>query len=282
MFTDLHLHTNFSDGTFSPEELAAAAHRQDLAAIALTDHDTVEGCARMRAACANEGIEFITGSELTAEYDGVELHMIGYFLDTAHEGLLSSMACYQSVRQNRIKEIVARLQKLHIPLNEADVFGLANCSAPGRPHVARALIKAKICSSVDEAFERFLKKNRPGWVPKAKIHASDAITLIHEAGGLAVLAHPGLARTECVLPELIEAGIDGVECYHTKHPPSVCEHFLAIAEKHDLLVTGGSDCHGMNKGKPLIGSIKLPYEYVQKMKDRLASDHPARRPPIAG
>lgn len=276
MFTDLHLHTTFSDGTYSPEQLAAEAKRFGFVAIALTDHDTVEGCTRMKLACEAGSIEFIPATELTCEVTGVELHMLGYFLDVEHPRLLKQMTRFQASRQDRIREIVARLRRLQVPLEEEDVFALANCNSPGRPHVARALIQRKICASLDEAFERFLKKNRPGWVPKEKITAEEALTLIHEAGGLAVVAHPGLARTEEALPALIEAGIDGIECFHTRHSPSASEYYVGVAEQHNLAVTGGSDCHGMNKGKPLIGSIKLPYQYVRQLKERLRSGHPAR------
>jgi predicted metal-dependent phosphoesterase TrpH len=130
---------------------------------------------------------------------------------------------------------------------------------------------------LDEAFERFLKRNRPGWVPKEKICATDAIAMVHAAGGLAVLAHPGLARSEEAIPALIESGLDGLECFHTRHSPAASEHYVGLAEQHNLLITGGSDCHGMNKGKPLIGSIKLPYDYVRLIKERLHADHPARQ-----
>jgi 3',5'-nucleoside bisphosphate phosphatase len=276
VFTDLHLHTTFSDGTYSPEQLAGEAKRFGLVAVALTDHDTVEGCDRMRAACDRASIEFIPATELTCEVQGVELHMLGYFLDVTNQELLTQMTRFQKGRHERIREIVARLQKMDVPLDEEEVFALANCKSPGRPHVARALIRRKICTSVDEAFERFLKKNRPAWVPKEKISAREALELIHHAGGLAVVAHPGLARTEEVLPELIDAGVDGIECFHTKHSPSASEHYVSLAEQHNLVVTGGSDCHGMNKGKPLIGSIKLPYEYVRQLKDRLPAGHPAK------
>lgn len=276
MFTDLHLHTNFSDGTYTPEELAREARRFGLAAVALTDHDTVEGCPRMAVACAALGIEFVPGSELTAEMNGVELHLIGYFLDITHPRLLREMEKFQTVRQDRIREMVARLRGLNLPIDEQAVFALANCKAPGRPHVARALIQAKVCATLDEAFERFLKRNRPAWVPKFKISAPDAIHLVHEAGGLAVLAHPGISRSDDVLEDLVAAGLDGIECYHTKHSPATAEHYISVAEKHRLLITGGSDCHGMNKGKPLIGSIRLPYEYVRFLKERLSPSHPAR------
>lgn len=277
MFTDLHLHTSFSDGTYTPEQLASEARRHGLVAVALTDHDTVDGCERMQAACEEQSIEFIPATELTAEVSGIELHMLGYFLDAANPALLKRMADFQEGRQSRIREIVARLRKLDVPLEEKDVFALANCNSPGRPHVARALIQRKVCRTLDEAFERFLKKNRPGWVPKEKIGALEALELIHGAGGLAVLAHPGLARAEEAIQPLIEAGIDGLECFHSRHSASASEYYVSVAEEHELLITGGSDCHGMNKGKPLIGSIKLPYEYVRLLKGRLPSDHHAFR-----
>lgn len=266
MFADLHLHTNFSDGTYTPEELASQAGKHKLAAIALTDHDTVEGCKRAADACKALEIEFIAGTELTAEQDDTEIHILGYFLDTANEKLLSQIAKFQAVRRNRILEMVAKLNALNVPLRADDVFAIANCRSPGRPHVARALVKAGLCSSLDEAFERFLKKHRPAFVPKAKISARVAIDLIHQAGGLAVMAHPGLNRTDEVIPDLVEAGLDGIECFHTKHSTAISEHYLEIADKYHLLVTGGSDCHGMSKGKPLIGTVRLPYQHVEKLK----------------
>ena len=181
--------------------------------------------------------------------------------------MLAEIAKFQAVRQNRIHEMVARLNELNVPLKADDVFALANCRSPGRPHVARALVKAGLCSSLDEAFERFLKKHRPAFVPKAKISAQVAIDLIHGASGLAVMAHPGLNRTDEVIPDLVAAGLDGIECFHTKHSTAVAEHYLEIADKFNLLVTGGSDCHGMSKGKPLIGTVKLPYQHVERLKE---------------
>jgi 3',5'-nucleoside bisphosphate phosphatase len=269
-FADLHLHTNFSDGTFSPEELVEHGARFGFAALALTDHDSVEGCARMTAACAAADIEFIPGTELTAEHNNTELHLLGYFLDTQNQKLLTEIAKFQIVRQNRIYEMAARINELGVPLDVESVFALANCKSPGRPHVARALVKAGLVKSLDEAFERFLKKNRPAWVPKSKISALEAIELIHQAGGLAVMAHPGLNRTDDVIPALVGAGLDGLECFHTKHSTVMAERYLAIADKFNLLVTGGSDCHGFSKGKPLVGTVKLPYEHVEKLKAKIA------------
>jgi predicted metal-dependent phosphoesterase TrpH len=270
MFADLHLHTAFSDGTYSPEELVLNAQRQGLKAVALTDHDTVEGCVPTAAACERVGMEFITGTELTAEQDGHEIHILGYCMDISNPRLLSEISKFQSVRQNRIREMVAKLNRLNVPLPVEAVFQLANCRSPGRPHVARALVQARLCENLDEAFERFLKKHRPAWVPKFKMSAMDAIELIHQAGGLAVMAHPALNRSDEVIGTMVSAGLDGIECFHTKHSTGATEYYLEIADKYNLLVTGGSDCHGMSKGKPVMGSVKLPYQHVEKLKQRAA------------
>ena len=268
---DLHLHTHFSDGTYSPEELVGQARRHEFAAVALTDHDTVEGCPPTAQACAAAGIEFIPGTELTAEQDGHEIHILGYCLDIQDPRFLEEIGKFQAVRQNRIREMVARLNQLNVPLREEKVFELANCRAPGRPHVARALVESHLCANLDEAFERFLKKNRPAWVPKFKMSAEEAIGLIHRAGGAAVMAHPGLNRTDDVIPGMAEAGLDGIECFHTKHTSAMGEHYTRIAERLGLLVTGGSDCHGASKGKPVMGSVRLPYVHVERLKAKAAA-----------
>ncbi len=267
MFADLHLHTHFSDGTYSPEELAGHGKRHGLAAMALTDHDTVEGCERMGIACRSLGIEFIPAAELTADHNGTEVHIIGYFLDTQNQRLLAELAKFQHARQQRIYEIASKLNALNIPLKAEAVFKLANCRSPGRPHVGRALVQAGLCASMDEAFDRFLKKHRPAFVPKFKMTALQAIELIHSAKGLAVMAHPVLNRSDECIPHLVDAGMDGIECFHTKHSASDSRHYLKMAARYNLLVTGGSDCHGMSKGKPLIGSVRLPYEHVEKLKE---------------
>ena len=267
-FADLHLHTLFSDGTFTPEELAGHGAQVGLAAMSLTDHDTVEGCPRMALACQALGIEFISGAELTAEFNGAELHVLGYFLDLENRPLLTELKKFQAVRQQRIHEMVSRLNRVNIPLRAETVFALANCHSPGRPHVGRALVQEGFCSSLDEAFDRFLKKNRPAYVPKFKISALDAMALIHQAGGLAVMAHPGLNRSDDIIPDLVHQGLDGIECFHSKHTPAMSEYYLDIAARHHLLVTGGSDCHGYSKGKPLIGGCKLPAVYFNRLKQR--------------
>jgi 3',5'-nucleoside bisphosphate phosphatase len=269
-FADLHLHTKYSDGTFSPEELVAQAQKAGLACIALTDHDTVEGCAEAARAAAAVQMEFIPGTELTAEHDDTELHVLGYFLDTQNQKLLAEIAKFQAVRQNRIHLMVQRINELGVPLEVESVFALANCKSPGRPHVARAMVKAGLVAGLDEAFERFLKKGRPAWVPKQKVSALEAIELIHQAGGIAVMAHPGLNRSDDMIPAMVEAGLDGIECFHTKHSTTMSERYLEIADKYGLLISGGSDCHGYSKGKPLIGTVRVPYSHVERLKAKVA------------
>lgn len=275
-FADLHLHTFFSDGTFSPEELAQRGAALGLVAMALTDHDTIEGCERMGAACKSLGVEFVTGTELTAEFEGKEVHLLGYYLDPANEKLRAALQKFQAVRKDRIEEMVRRLNRLNVPLKAESVFRLANCRSPGRPHVGRALVQEGLCANLDEAFDRFLKKGRPAWVPKFKIDALDAIALIHEADGLASLAHPVLNQGDELIPALVEQGLDGLECFHTKHVGAMPEHYMALAARHNLLVTGGSDCHGFSKGKPLIGGVRLPGIYFDKLREAHQSRARAR------
>jgi predicted metal-dependent phosphoesterase TrpH len=150
MFADLHLHTRFSDGTNTPEELVAEARRHELVALALTDHDTVEGCAPTAIACAAAGIEFLSGVELTAEHEDQELHLLGYGMDITNAPLLAALAHFQEVRQERIREMVARLNRFGVTLDPEAVFTLADCRAPGRPHVARALVEAGLGAEVQD------------------------------------------------------------------------------------------------------------------------------------
>lgn len=268
MVADLHLHTSFSDGTFTPEELTGHAARIGLNAVALTDHDTMEGCPRMAEACAHLGLEFIPGSELTAGLNGREFHILGYWLDGGSAILRERLAEFQGARTQRIHDMVERLNRRGIPLTSAQVLAVANCGSPGRPHVARALVDGGHCRTYDEAFERYLKKGRPAWVPKETLEVGPTIELIHAAGGVAVLAHPGLYRSDELIPALAAAGLDGIECWHTRHSHTASESYARVAGRLGLVATGGSDCHGMAKGEPLIGRVRLPYEKVLELKAR--------------
>ena len=266
---DLHLHTYYSDGTFTPEQVAKAAEEMKLAAISLTDHDSIEGCDRLAKACDERNIEFIPGTELSVDIEGNEMHLLGYFLDTQNERLITETTKYQQNRTNRVHGLVDQLNELGIELDADDVFDLAKCKAPGRPHVARALVKHGFCGSVDEAFSRFLRRGATAWVPKTNVDYREGIELIHQAGGLAVMAHPGLNKIDHLIPDLVKAGLDGLECWHTRHPKSTAKRYREMAERYGLIITGGSDCHGAGLGHPLIGTVRVPYEILEKMKSRL-------------
>ena len=271
MYADLQLHTHYSDGTYTPEELAERGRERGIKVMALTDHDTIDGCKQMAIACDDRNIEFISGCEFTVELEGFELHLLGYFLDLECARLIEQLEKYQAVRKNRIDEMVFKLNELGFKITSDDVLNIANCNSPGRPHIGRVMVAKGYCRSLDESFQKYLKKGKPAWVPKSKMTASQAIELIHEAGGLSVIAHPGLYHRDEVISSLAAVGMDGIECFYTRHSTPMTEHYLMLAEQHGLLVTGGSDCHGDNKGRPLIGGIKLPYFYVEKMKLALSA-----------
>ena len=266
MYADLHLHTYFSDGTFSPEEVVERAEQQGLKAIAVTDHDTLDACPRAKEACDDRGIEFVYGTELTAEIDGSEVHVLGYFLNIEDPQLQSQIELFRKARVDRIYKMVDCLNKMGVQMEAKEVFEIANCKSPGRPHVARALIKKKVCPNYEAAFSRFLYNDGPAWVPKTRFPASDAIDIIHNAGGLAVLAHPVLNKRDDLIPELKDQGLDGIECFHTKHSGFQAKKYCQIANDNDLLISGGSDCHGFSKNRPLIGKIRLNEDYFSRLR----------------
>jgi predicted metal-dependent phosphoesterase TrpH len=196
------------------------------------------------------------------------VHILGYWLNTDSGALLSHLAHFQQVRQSRIHEMVDRLNAAGVAITADAIFAVANCNSPGRPHVARALVAGGFVGDFDTAFDRFLKKGRPAWVPKARMDATVAVNLIHDAGGVAVLAHPGLYRNDQVIPRMAATGLDGLECWHTKHSANASEGYARTAAGLGLVATGGSDCHGNSKGAPLIGTVRLPYEQVDRLRER--------------
>lgn len=265
---DLHLHTRHSDGTFTPAELVQCAGESDLSCIALTDHDTVAGLPAMTQLCEAAGIEFIPGIELTAHLGEREVHVLGYFVPHAEPEFIAQIEHFKKGRAQRVAEMVTKLQEAGVDLQTSDVDAVAGGdSALGRLHVARALKNRGFIRHMDEAFHRFIGKGKPAFVPKLRLDVSAAAALITKFGGVSILAHPGVSGLENQLDGLLAAGLDGIEVWHSRHSAAQCERFLACARERGCLVTGGSDCHGMAKDEVLIGSVRLDYVYVERLKE---------------
>lgn len=266
-FADLHLHTHYSDGTYTPEELVKAAKKAGFAAIGVVDHDTVEGLASVQALAAKEDIEVIPGIELTCESDENEIHILGYLLDYKNKELLKELAVLKDNRLKRMDKIVSKLSGLGIKLSSGDVLAIAHQGTVGRLHIARALVKAKAVGSIYEAFQKYIGDNGPAYVLGFKLSPREGVSLIKECGGIPVLAHPYIIRNDQLLYKLIDDGIMGLEVYYPEHTQSMVNFYLNLAKEKGLLVTGGSDCHGAAKPEAKIGSVKIPYELVEKLKE---------------
>ncbi|PIE33856.1 hypothetical protein CSA56_10105 [candidate division KSB3 bacterium] len=261
-YIDLHLHTNHSDGQFSPKQLVEKAIQHQLRAIAVTDHDTVSGIQEARYWAQHDSLQFLEGVEMSTytEEDG-ELHILGYAIDPESSALREALDYQKTVRRRRIQQMLVRLQDVRITIPFKAVQRLAGPNVPiGRPHLARALVQAGAATSVDKAFDRFLAKGRLAWVPKVGLTHQQAIQAILEAGGIPVYAHPGIEGKDELIPKLQQLGLRGLEVFHSKHSPEDVARYAAIVTQRNLLATGGSDCHGGgSKDKPLIGSVHVPY-----------------------
>jgi hypothetical protein len=270
---DLHLHTHFSDGYFSPKETIDLAKERGLAAIAVTDHDTFAAIDEARKYA--EGIEFISGVELSCFYQEMDFHLLAYFVDHTYAPLAKKVRFYQDERLKRGVLIVDKLNELGIDLKMETVKKMALQAAIGRVHVADALLKEEYVQTFDEAFSRYLGYHAPAYVPKTFFDPSEAIDLVHNAGGIAVIAHPGSTRRDDAIAHFKEIGLDGIEVYHSKHTPSQVRHYKQIAARYGLLISGGSDWHGRNDPRSELGGQRVPYAVLQQMKDFL--DHRSKQ-----
>jgi hypothetical protein len=262
---DLHTHTIFSDGTLSPEALVGLAVQRGLAALSITDHDSVESLTPARTA-AGRALELVPGIELSSALAGLELHILGYYVDPSHEGLLSRLALFRRERLNRTLQIVERLAELGAPVDPDEVLDTAGPGVVGRPHIAAALLRAGHVDSVDDAFRRYLSRDGKAFIPRPAFHPEDAIALVHAAGGISVLAHPGGALANTVIEQLVDAGLRGVEVWHPQHGAAVVRRYRALAAKHHLLETGGSDFHGPGRSTDL-GDQAVPLSVLTRLKD---------------
>ena len=269
MFADLHLHSHFSDGTFSPEEIVRRASEVGLRALALTDHDTTDGWEEMGRHCQQQGIRWVPGIELSTWHQGQEVHLLGYFPHAELSVLKRKLQEFQERRQNRVRRMVHRLTEHGIDWDAESVLAGIQCDAPGRPHVARALVEHGVVSNVSNAFRQFLRDGKPGWVSSEYPSTSEMIRAVHADHGMAVLAHPGLGVSNEFVVDLSSQGLDGLEVYHTAHKPSLVKKYRHFATKYRLVATGGSDCHGHISGGPRIGKTMLPAAEFESFAEAL-------------
>jgi hypothetical protein len=261
---DLHAHTTISDGLLSPEALVARAGERRLAALAVTDHDSVEGIARARAACGPT-LDLVPGIEVSSAMSGMDLHILGYFIDTEEPALRDRLQRFRGERLSRAMEIVDRLRELGAPLEPEEVLALAGPGVVGRPHVAEALVRAGHVEDFETAFRRYLGLHGQAFVPRPAFRPEDAIQLIHGAGGISVLAHPGSSMPDTVIFHLASEGLRGIEVWHPQHGAPAVRRFRALAAKLGLLETGGSDFHGPGRSLDL-GEIAVPASVLGRLK----------------
>ena len=262
---DLHTHTLFSDGTLTPEALVHRAVERGLAALSITDHDVLDALDPAREA-AGQSLEIVPGIELSCVHDGVELHVLGYYLDPSDERLRARLVRFREDRVQRALAMIARLSELGVPVEAERVLELGGPGVIGRPHVAEALMQAGHVATIDEAFKRFLGPHGRAYVPRPAFHADEAIAVIHGAGGVSVLAHAGVSFEETKLERLVQGGLRGIEIWHPQHGPLAVRRLRAMASRFGLIETGGSDFHGPHRGTD-VGELPVPTSALQRLRD---------------
>lgn len=270
---DLHLHTTASDGRCTPHELVGRAFRAGVTVMAVTDHDTVAAIPDAQSAAKACGIEVITGIEITAIESGRDIHLLGYFIDPGDTDLAAFLATQRTQRMARVEELGARLAELGMPIDLESVLTQAReqpARSVGRPQVARAMVAAGYVADTREAFDRWLATGRPAFVPRRGAPPDQVINLVHRAGGLASLAHPGQTDVDSHIPAYVGAGLDAIEVYHPDHDTDAVERYRNVASRLKLLATGGSDFHGDadHGGEP--GVVALPAENWIQLRDAAA------------
>lgn len=268
---DLHLHTTFSDGRFTPSELVDAAALAGLRAIAVTDHDHTGGLPEARERAERYRLEVLTGVEINTVWQDRELHVLGYCFDETLDWWNALMASQRDARERRMEHFVARLQEHGVPVAMEDVRRHAGSGALGRPHLAQALVEKGVVSSEQQAFDQWLAAGAPGYVPREGLSPVEAIRAIREAGGVSSLAHPKGLPLEGgnLIGELVEEGLGALEAVHPSHSSLLREYYRSMADYYGLLWTGGTDDHGPKAGRPArIGSDGVPYSVVEALKAR--------------
>jgi 3',5'-nucleoside bisphosphate phosphatase len=267
-FVDLHVHSTASDGTRPADEVVREAKRVGLAAIALTDHDTLDGIGPATQAGAELGVRVVPGIELSAVEGDSETHILGLHLSDTRR-LEAQLVALRDMRRGRAERIVSRLNELGVRIEFAAVLEQANGGAIGRPHVARAMIAEGWAVDFRDAFDRYLGSGRPAFVAKERLTIVDAIAAIHGAGGLAVLAHPGQGGTRERIEGFARAGIDGIEIRHPSHTPDDVARLTALVDFFGLVPSGGSDWHGAAEGSRTLGMMRIPEAWLERQDARI-------------
>jgi len=275
---DLHTHTTASDGKLTPEALVARAKEVGLRAVGVADHDTFGGVDAAMEAGKALGVEVIPAIELSCEANGQDLHLLGYYMDHHNPELQERLQYFRDVRERRAFLMVQKLNELGYPVSWERVLEIAgDAQAIGRPHVAQALLEAGLVNSWEQAFEELIGDGKPAYVPKAKMTPKEAIDFVLAYGGVPVIAHPALNTTPEYVEQLIAWGLRGIEVYHTRHRPEDVAQYRTLAEKHGLLITGGSDFHGISEAigdtdeHGELGDVRVPYAFVEALKEAAAS-----------
>ena len=257
---DLHSHTTASDGSLSARELVREAVKHGVRVLAITDHDSTEGLAdALDEASKHPPLTIVPGIEINTDVDGGEIHILGYFLRYGEEWFQAFLREQREERVRRVYRIADRLAELGMPIDPQEVFTLVKEGSAGRPHVAQVMVNRGYVKSIRQAFDKYLRTGGPGHVPRKKLAPSEAVAIIRRVGGVPVLAHPGLADNDDLIPGLVEAGLMGIECYYHEHSAAQTAAYLQMCKEWGLVATGGSDYHGPHLGRPNpLGSPPVP------------------------
>jgi 3',5'-nucleoside bisphosphate phosphatase len=261
-YADLHVHTNSSDGTFTPSRIVEYAASLGFSAISITDHDAVSGIDEAVETGRRVRIEVIPGVELSTEYEDKEIHILGYYIDYHSKSLNNLMQEFRDFRVKRMEQMLVILRRLGCNLNEEELMKNSEEGSIGRVHLANAMVASGFVSSINEAFDKYLAVGKPAYMKKAKLTPAQACSLVKQTKGVPVLAHPFLLKKDQWIPEFARVGVEGLEAHYPGMAPADVAHYSNMALKMGLLITGGSDCH-QSGSKFLMGLIKLPYEHVE-------------------
>jgi predicted metal-dependent phosphoesterase TrpH len=262
---DLHVHTIYSDGTFTPAEVVERAEALGLAAVGIADHDSTLGIPEALERALDLEILVVPAVELSCTAHRLDIHILGYFVDYEDPSFLQVLSHIRRERFRRAVQMLKKLEGMGVSLDMDEVQARAGKGAVGRPHIAEALVSNGYVRSSDEAFVRYIGYHSPAYVPKMEMSPAEAFDLVKSVNGLSVLAHPGTIANEKIILELVKQGLHGIEVWHSKHTRDTTERLQEFARDHGLLATGGSDCHGMRQDGPLLGTVPVPHSALENL-----------------